>query len=326
MKVWRVISLTLWTIVLTTLLIASSTYYLLSYTVLDQSKATTTLRQTKFYDVVRDQTLLPKVQQQISSGQDSGAILPAKDIVTEVNQVFTTDKIRSITDQILGATYKWADNKAPAIEFSIPLTDEKAALSKNLEARIKQNVNNLPKCTAADDIPENPAELTCLPFYVSRNTLSSEAVSDMQNRLQSVDDTLTPETLRMTNKDLGSAVNTPDYIGYLWTLNLITLPLAIIISLYLALKRRGAGLITIGVSLFLVGVIGLSSYGALQNPHLISTYNALDNEIMKAGKLLIQPTLLLGSGVGALTGAAAIVGGIFWLRASRKSKPNNRLY
>lgn len=319
MNVWRVISLTLWTIVLTTLLIASSTYYLLSYTVLDQSKATAALRQTKFYDVVRDEALLPKVQDHIASEQDAGAVLPAKDVLAGVNQVFTTDKVRAITDQVLAATYKWTDNKAPSIEFSIPITSEKEALAKELEARINRNVDGLPRCGANDVISESPAEMTCLPLYVSRDAVSAEAVSDMQNRLQSVEDTLTPEALHVTNRDLGSAVNTPDYIGYIWTLNLITLPLAIIVSLYLLLKRRGAGLVAIGVSIFLAGIIGLSSYGVLHSPSLAATDNALDNEIIKASQLLIQPTLLLGSGIGVAVGIVAIAGGILWARRAKRA-------
>lgn len=319
MKVWRVISLTLWTIVLTSLLIVSSAYYLLSTTVLDQSRATAALRQTKFYDVIRNETLQPKVQDQLSTDGSGGAILPSSDVLAGVQQVFTTDKIRSITDQILGATYKWADNKAPGIEFSIPIADEKAALSKALEAKIKQNVNNLPKCSAGTEVPDSLADATCLPYYVSRDTVSSEAISSMQNHLQNVPDTLSTETLNLTNKDLGSAVNTPDYIGYLWTLNLITLPLAIIVSLYLLLKRRGAGLIAIGLSLFIVGVIGLSAYGVLHNPKLASTDNALDNEIIKASQILVQPALLLGGGVGVGVGIAAVAGGIQWLRRAKRA-------
>lgn len=320
MKVWRVISLTLWIIVLTVLLSISATYYLLAHTVLDQSKATDALRQTGFYDVLRSQVLLPRVQEQLSVQQDTGAVLPSQDVLDSVNQVFTTDKIRSITDQVVGATYKWTDNKAPSIDFSIPIADEKQALAKALETKIQQNVETLPRCGANDEISDNLAETTCLPLYVSRDAVSATAVNDMQERLQTIDDKLTPDTLHVTNKDLGSAVNTPDYVGYLWTLNLITLPLALIITLYLLLKRRGAGLIAVGVSIFVVGIIGLLAYGTLANSKLAITDNALDNEIIKASQLLIKPTLLLGSGVGAVTGVIAIAGGVFWQRARRKKQ------
>lgn len=318
MKVWRVISLTLWSVVLTVLLIVSGAYYLLSSTVLDQSKATNALRQTGFYDVVRSQVLLPKVQEQLSAGQSASAVLPSQDVLNSVNQVFTADKIRSITDQVLGAAYQWSDNKSPTIDFSIPVANEKDALGKALQAQIQQNVAELPRCGANDEVPDNLAQATCLPLYVSRDTVSSAVISDMQQHLQTVDDKLTPDTLHVTNKDLGSAVNTPDYIGYLWTLNLITLPLSLVIALYLLLKRRGAGLIAIGASILVVGIIGLTAYGALSSAKLASTDNALDNEIIKASQLLIKPTLLLGSGVSTAAGLAAIVGGIFWQRARRQ--------
>ena len=324
MKVWRVISLTLWGFILTLMLAISGSYYLLSTTVLDQAKTTAALHKTNFYDVIRDQVLLPKVQEQISPGQ-TGAVLPQQDIVTEVKDTFTLDKVQVIIDSVMGATYRWADSKTPAIEFSIPIANEKQALTTALEARIRQNVNALPRCDASSEISDNLATATCLPAYITRDAVSAAAITELHDHSQAVGDTLTPEVLSMTNKDLQSSVNAPDYIGYLWAINLVALPLALIITLYLLLKRRGVGLVVVGVSIFMIGLIALSAYVLLHQFSASSFDEALSKEVVKASKFLLEPALMLASAIGLGTGIIAAAGGIFWQRARNKKRGSDIL-
>lgn len=131
-----------------------------------------------------------------------------------------------------------------------------------------------------------------------------------------VDDQINAETVGLTSQSLGSARNIPDYISYLWTLNLITLPLAGLIALYLTLKRRGIGLITVG------SVVLVLAIGCLVASQLIPSIT-LPAELL-ARTLLVSETTLVGQQLrflaltGGVGGILMIAGGIVWIVMARK--------
>lgn len=321
MKTWRVISLTLWGIILTTLLVVSGAYLLLAHTVLDQTRTTNALKQTAFYKTVREDAFLPAVRDQLAKDDAGGTILPPQDTLTEVERVFTVDKVQRMSDEILGATYRWLDKKTPELEFSVPIASEKQAIVDGLSARIRQNVAALPTCTRAADIPDRLGDATCLPPFSSRDEVSESAITEMNTHLRDTGDALTPEVLGMTRDNFGSGMNLPDFVSYAWALHLAALPLAALIILYLLLKRRGAGLIAVGASVFIVGIIAFALYGALSSPELIRTNDALANEMIRATKLMVDPILVWAGSIGVIVGIGKIVSGILWLRARRDLAP-----
>lgn len=316
MNIWRGIGTGILAVLLAVFLSISALYFVLDHSILDAQQTKDILSRSKFYTILRDDALLPGATKQAIEGAPIGGPLTQTEIIDSLREVFPEEKVATMANVVIDAVYQWLNKKSPDIEFSISLGAEKQRFLANVEKRLSENLNKLPICTTWQSPDTSLSEMTCLPRYTTVAAATETIMQPIREQTSRVDDQINAETVGLTSQSLGSARNIPDYISYLWTLNLITLPLAGLIALYLTLKRRGIGLITVG------SVVLVLAIGCLVASQLIPSIT-LPAELL-ARTLLVSETTLVGQQLrflaltGGVGGILMIAGGIVWIVMARK--------
>jgi len=317
MKVWRVITLCLWGIFLTGFIVVSSFYFLLNFSILNQAKMKQALAANNFYQSLRDEQIIPALIAKTSITPTEAGVLPRKDITAALKQVFPAARVETMSNSVIDVIYQWLDKKRPDMSFTIDLSQEKQQLINVLSTTIDQNAEKLPDCESGQDVADDPTLLTCLPPFVQASDVATAAKEEMKRVIDQTEASLTNEDVALTNRTIGDIRNVPDYLSYLWTLNLITLPLAALSTLYLILRRKGGGLIVVGGALAITGILAIIGYAVTQS-RLLYWPGATFDTLLTAARSLVRPMLLLFGGIGIGVGVLLIALGIVWVYQRRK--------
>lgn len=316
MNIWRGIGTGILAVLLAVFLSVSALYYVLDHSILDVKQTKDILARSKFYTALRDDALLPGATKRAIEGATLGGPLTQTDIIDSLREVFPEQKVTAMTNTVIDAVYQWLNKKSPDIEFSLSLGTEKQRFLNVLEKRLSENLSKLPICTTWQS-PDMPlSEMTCLPRYTTVATATETIMQPVREQISHIDDQITPEAVGLSSETLGGARNIPDYISYLWTLNLITLPLAGLVTLYLILKRRGIGLITAG-SVVLVLAIGCLVASQLILSLPLPT-EPLARSLISSETTLVSQQFRLLALFGGISGILMIAGGIVWIVMARK--------
>lgn len=324
MKVWRVISLSLCGIFLCGCALISLTYTVLDHSVLDQTKVKQALTAHGFYNALRSEQIIPELYK-TSSLQlaTNNNLLKRQDILDALQQVFTQTKVTQISDVALNNIYAWLNKKQLELTFSVSVSDEKKQLLSLLSNKIDQRAQSLPDCTIAETIAFDTTNPSCIPFFLTASTISAQAKQVLADKFEPISGSITNDDLGLTPSKLGQLAYAPDYIGYLWALNLITLPLAVLTSLYLLFKRRGQGVIVIGAALLLNGAAAVAGYVVMSKPFPY-WHGAAFDAALQALKAVVQSTFTMWIGLGLGGGIVLLVLGAIWNRQSkRRSSPSH---
>lgn len=322
MKVWRIITLVIWSLFLAGLL-AVSTLYLLAYqTVLNQQAVTAQLTEEKFVTGFRSEVVIPKAQSIIEANMTTpNALLSDETTKTALEKAFTVEKTREIITASLPPIHAWLDKKSPDISISIPIETELNTFRQAINDEVGAKLKALPECEFWDVSPEVVTRLECMPQYTSAGTVVSEVMTEVDDALASAPTELTAETFGLTARQLGPGINVPDYLSYLWALNLITTPLAALTILYLILRRRAAGLLAVGIVLFMLGGVLLA--GSIAIGLGAPSGSALQQSLTALTTALLSERMRFWGLIGAGSGIAMIILGALWLRKNT-SKPHDR--
>lgn len=315
MKVWRVITLVLWSLFLAGLLAVSTSYLLAYQTVLNEQAVTTQLTKDEFIASFRNEVVIPKAQSVIKANMTPNALLSDETIKTALENSFTLEKTREIIAASLPSIYAWLDKKSPDISISIPIETELNTFRQAINDEVGAKLKALPECKFWDVPPEVVTRLECMPQYTSAGTVVSEVMTEVDDALASAPTELTAETFGLTAKQLGPGINVPDYLSYLWALNLITTPLAALTILYLILRRRAAGLLAVGIVLFMLGGVLLAGSIAIGLGSLSGS--ALQQSLTDLTTALLSDRMRYWGFIGAGSGLAMIILAVIWIRKRR---------
>ncbi len=318
MKVWRVISLTLWGIVLFGLLIVSVGYYTLDQSVMNQAKMKQALESHSVYNIVRTEQVIPQFAGRSPIELGDAGVLTRSDLLKALEQVFNEGKVKTLSEQVVDITYEWLNKKRPDLTFSFDLSQEKQQLLANLSERVVANAQKLPDCTNTFPDTDEVREFTCIPYYTDATTIASSVNVELASSFENLDVTLTNEDVGLTARQLDGFVNLPDYYGYLWALNLVTLPLAGLLALYLLIKRRGAGVIAIGATVL------VSATALLVGGHTIGRFashsDPLIHAILHAAYEVMGEPINLFTLIGLTSGIILITLGILLVLRKRQTR------
>lgn len=320
MKVWRIITLVIWSLFLAGLLVVSTLYLLAYQTVLNQQAVTAQLTSEQFVTSFRSEVVIPQAQSIIKANTTPNALLSDETVKTALEKSFTVEKTRAIITASLPSIYAWLDKKSPDISLSIPVEAELKTFRQAINDEVGAKLKALPDCTFYDVSPEVVTRLECMPLYLSAETVLSEVMSEVDNGIASAPSELTAETFGLTAKQLGPGINAPDYLSYLWALNLITTPLAALTIIYLILRRRGAGLLAVGIVLLALGA-GLLVGSVTVGSQMLSG-SALQQSLTTITTVLLGERMRFWGLVGGGSGLAMIILGAVWLQ-KRRPKPHD---
>lgn len=318
MKVWRGISLGLWTLFFAVLLTVSSIYFIVFQTVMNQAAMTERLRDAGVYRALRDTVLVPLAVTFIGEKAQFTPLLTREMTERSVRSAFTDQKMNSIGQEVAPAVYAWLDKKSPDISFAVPIRKELEAAQQDLAGQIEARLKALPTCAYYYVDAGTVTRAECLPQYATVPEVLRETMASVDEAAAEAPTELTPETTGLSRAQLGKAINIPDYLSYLWAVTFITVPLTALTGIYLIVRRGSAGLLAVGIvlasfALVLAGGAGL--LGSLPLPD-----QALAGSIASAVYPLVGEKLLLLAYIGGGSGMIAITSGIIWRRARKRRR------
>ena len=325
MKVWQGIGTTILAILLGVFLAVSATWFVLDRSILDEVQTKKALETAKVYETIRSKNVIPKLTDDISRQITYTGALTKTDVIDSLREAFPQKAVTEATNTVVDSTYQWLNKKSPDIGFSILVTDEKALFVNKIGEKVTANLEKLSVCRTLAQIEAASENLQCIPPNSSDVVIHDAVMEEVTNKVSAVDDAVTPETLGLSTAQLGEYRNLPDYLSYLWTLNLITLPLAGLITLYLIIKRRAIGLIVVGVIVLLVSIACIITGQQLMNIPLPT--DAATRQFLVLERNLVGDQLRFLASVGGMVGAVMVIGGIFWRtqtlkRHKKKSHPH----
>lgn len=321
MKVWQGIGTTILAILLGVFLAVSATWFVLDRSVLDETQTKKALETAKIYESIRANNVIPKLTDDISREITYTGALTKTDVIDSLREAFPQKTVTEATNTVVDSTYQWLNKKSPDISFSILVTDEKQIFIAKIDEKVTKNLEKLSVCRTLAQIEDAAETLQCIPPNSSDVVIHDAVMEEVTNKVSAVDDAITPETLGVSTAQLGNYRNLPDYVSYLWTLNLITLPLAALITLYLIIKRRAIGLIVVGVVLLLVAIACIVAGQQLMN--IPEPADAAARQFLVIERNLMGDQLRFLATVGGAAGATMVIGGIFWRKQAltrRKKK------
>ena len=302
--------------VLLGLLVVSVSYYALDQSAMNQAKMKQSLASHNVYQLVRTEEVIPQLVGRSPVELGDSGIFTKADLLKSLEQVITEEKVKTWGGQVTDITYEWLNKKRPDLTFSIDMSQEKQQLLADLSSRVNANVKNLPECTtqlAASDVWR---EWTCLPYYVTVTEVANSVNGELTSSFSDLNSTITNEDVGLTARQLGAAVNLPDYYGYLWALNFVTLPLAALIALYLIVKRRGAGLIAIGAAVLFAALLLLVGGNALGR--FATASDPLQQAVLQSAYGVMSETIGLYTPIGLTGGIILITLGILLVLRKRQ--------
>ena len=319
MRVWRAFTLAFWSTLIAVCVGIVAVYFVLSQTLLSPSTAKRWLDQSGSYTVLAE-TVVPS----LISGND---VIPANNLVASdmltraAKASITADDVKAKSGPIIDAVYAWLDSKSPEVTFSVPVAAETDRFLQALRNELFTKIKSLPECRGFID-PNTLADANCLPPYVTTDGAVDVVMARVQQQELLRDKVLTPETF--TCKVTTPSKRIPDLISLFWVIQLIAIPVAAVLILFLVVKRRATGLIAIAVSIALPAlallVIGLIIMGSgttfIAGMVSKSEAAAIAAPLSKVVASSLASTTLQTSGILALVSIVLGGVGIWWRRRS----------
>lgn len=325
MRVWKVITLGFWVMLMTACVSLIAVYYILAQTVLNPTTVKKWLDESGSYTTLAE-TIVPM----LATGEDATA--PSNKLVTPemlkraAKASITPNDVKAKVEPVIDATYAWLDSKSPEVTFSVSVGTESERFLQALRREVRSKLETLPECGGTIDIRELE-QASCLPWFVSAESATDSVMTRIEQRDIFRDKEITPDSLSTSNP--ASASNRlPEIVSLLWVVQLIAMPVAGVVALFVIAKRRATGLIAVGISLLLPGIalliVGLLSYssgaaivsGFVEKSEFATIAAPLGTTVAKS---LASVTLQISA---LLCGVAVVIGalGIWWRKRIRKSK------
>jgi hypothetical protein len=254
MNVWRGITLTLWTVVLTILAAFVMQYHAFQSTALDAQQVKTELKNGGAYERLRDTYLRDTARTLLEAKYPDNKLIDDALITSVLQETLPNQELGVRLDPVVDATYRWLDSKEPEILFAIDLSDREEMFYRSLEVQLGKKIAELPSCGDYRYPPEEAVLIDrCIPVYTSDDEVTTAIVEGVKIEGSPLSDPITPETITLPQTYRATLKQIPTYLNYLWVLNVIALILLGLIAVFLIASRRLLGLVALGISLILAG-------------------------------------------------------------------------
>lgn len=324
MKVWRGITLGFWVMLMTACVSLIAFYYILTQTVLNPTTVKKWLADSGSYSTLVE-TVVPML-----ATTDSGSSTPNNLVTTDMvrraaKASISPNDMKAKVEPIIDATYAWLDSKSPEISFSVSTDAETRRFTEALRREVLVKAKSLPECNGSIDAAALE-QASCLPWYVSAEGATDSVMARVEQQELFRDNKLTPDILA-SKTSISASDRLPEVISLLWVIQLIAMPIAAVVALFVLVKRRASGLIAVstslllpGISLLIIGLLFASSSGSAVSGFVEkSEFAAIAEPLGKvAAKSITAVAMQVG---GLLLGSALVLGaiGVWWRVRSRKA-------
>lgn len=309
----------IWAILLAACVAIGCGYLIFSQTFLSSQGLTHILEQSRLAETVKNETLLPKILANARSSSYSPLLDDAL-VTSAFNATVTTEALNTKFAPAIDALQLWLNGKQPAIQFTISLADLSNSFAGKLAEGMGTKIDVLPQCTRQNTLADiknlacRPPGITGQTFRVAIHTaLKSDAALQETTTLHSND---IPQLTRFQSES-----NLPSQLSLLYIFTFITTGIGALITLWLLVKHRFAGIVAIGVACLLAMAILLAAPSAMHTATAHIT-NPTQIKIVSASTTTLTASLqpyILGLAVGGV--AAIILGllGVFLLSRRNQS-------
>lgn len=301
MNVFKIIRLSVWSIILAIATSIALTYIGTSQTLLSPGSMRQVVKEAKLADTVREEVLLPKVLQ-TTQGSTYATLLDETTVRRAFDRAVSTEALNEKLTPAADALQAWLDSKEPDITFTITMSDVSDNFAEQLARGVDEKYASLPACTLRSSLADVENGI-CRSSLITKQALS-EKIAEMVKTDPTLKDnvTLTPASVGMDRLSQGNFTYLPTYLNLWYALALIMTGVSILVFLWLLLKHRFAGMIAIGsaglltsIILFVISVISASALGT------VSTNQYLQQAARSTVTLLEttwQQYALIAAGVG----------------------------
>jgi len=324
MKVWRGITLGFWIMLMTACVSLIAVYYILAQTVLNPATVKKWLNESGSYGALAE-TIVPMIATPDDALTPSNKLVTPDMVKRAARASITSDDVKAKIEPVIDATYAWLDSKSPEITFSVSIGTESERFLQALRREVRTKLESLPECTDYVD-PATLEQATCLPWYVSAESATDSVMARIEQQDIFRDKKISHEILA-TKSSASLSKQLPELVSLLWVIQLIAMPVAGVIALFLIAKRRATGLIAVSTSLLIPGiallVLGLLFHfggnatvsGFVEKSEFAAIAEPLGKTIAKS---VASITMQVG---GLLGGIAIVLGalGIWWRKRTRKA-------
>lgn len=316
MNTFKVARLGIWGVILATCLSVAGLYLAVHQTFLVGDSLQHIVKESRIAETVREEVLLPKILQ-TTRASDYSSLLDGQTVTDAFNEAVSTETLNAKLKPAALAIQKWLNSEEPEVSFSINMTDLSDSFANTLSKKVQSKVAALPACTLRNSLSDAQSG-TCKSSLVT-----PEALAERINTLIANDSTLasnttiTPATLNLPTSS-GAASDIPSYLNLFYALSLVALGITVVVSLWLLLKHRLSGIVTIGagallagMGMFLVSVVGPQRLGIVSSDSQVQ-------QVLRAGSSGLEANLQQLSVTLGVVGLVLIVGGAIGLLIIKK--------
>lgn len=300
-------------------------HYILAQTILNPTTVKKWLNDSGSYATLAE-TIVPMLATGDSATTSTNKLVTSDMVKRAVKASITPDDVKAKVEPVVDATYAWLDSKSPEITFSVSIGTESERFLQALRREVRTKLESLPECTEYVDLA-SLEQANCLPWYVSAEGASDSVMARIEQQDIFRDKKISPEVLTAKNS-VSLSKRLPEIVSLLWVIQLIAMPVAGVVALFVIAKRRATGLIAVSTALLLPGITLLvvallfqlggnatvsgfvekSEFAAIAEPLGKTVAKSLTSVIMQVG--------------GLLTGIAIALGalGIWWRKRIRKAE------
>lgn len=305
MNVFKIIRLSLWGGIVVACIIIVGLYLAIHQTFLTGNSMTAIVKDSRVAETVRSDILLPKVLQ-TTRASDYSTLLDDKTVTDAFNQAVSTDTLNTKLQPAVTSLQKWLNSEEPTIAFSIDMSSLSNDFAKTLSDKVNTKIATLPRCTPQNTIAQAESGV-CRSNVITAETLSKRIEEMIKNdKTLASNATITPESVSLSPAIQRSGSDLPSYLNLLYAAAIIAAGIIALVSLWLLLKHRLAGIITLGASavlggigLFIVATLGTHAAGSFSSDSQVQQIARAATSAFEAA-IQRQFTMLLIGGLIAL--------------------------
>ena len=326
MNIFKVVRLSIWSLVLAVGIVVAATYFAVSQTFLSTASLNRILEKSQLADTIRTEILLPKVLQN-TRGSDFASLLDDKTVTQALNTTVSTSVLNKKLEPAVDSLQKWLNSQEPTIAFSIDMSDLSTKFADELSGKIDEKVAALPRCNLRNTLAEAEAGI-CRSSLVTTESLTKKINEVIKSDAALENNTkITPDSIKLSPSIQQKGSDLPTYLNIFYAVAIVAAGVALFITLWLLYKHRLAGIISIGASLvvagvglFVISVIGTQMIGTFSTDPQVQ-------QIARAGSNALEATLQQTAIPLLIVGIILILlGTLAKVLVNRRSHPKQSLH
>lgn len=324
MKFFKIIRLSLWSIIVATCITIILLNYSLSRVTGDPATLRKIARSADTYEIVRSDILTPRI---LKEAQDAGYgdLVNTKIVQTAVDKSFNDDNLDKLLIPATESMANWLSSKQPDATFRVDARQQLTELTDSLAAEITAKMLAQPACTYRSTLTE-VATGQCRVPTLGEKDIRAGIITALRAQPTIKEGVLSSDQLTLPGSVISQTRNVPEYLNMLNSAAIFAAGVFVLSALWLLLKHRFRGIAVIGLAGFIATLavyIVQGSFVATVNSYVFDPgYQELARALAQAVATEMRGLLWILVGISAVLTAIGFIGWFIMrkLRISRHKK------